>query len=148
MLTVCSTDRIFFQALSQFQHIHIYANAVNDTTVPYVTAAIEAEDPFIEHRTNGIELYVDNFHTYKPHRLTNTSRVFDDNYKPLLKSYSLPEVAPPPPAKPLPLSPKWFSEIASRPFFPPRLQFRFPFNIVRNRQHLLPYISLIDPWRS
>ncbi|OCH96230.1 DUF676-domain-containing protein [Obba rivulosa] len=105
-------NRIFFQALSLFQHIRIYANAVDDTTVPYVTAAIEAEDPFINHRTNGIKIE------------------FDEQYKPLLNSYKLPDVPLPPPARPLPLSPKWFSDITSRPFLPPRLQFSFPWNIL------------------
>jgi hypothetical protein len=30
---------------------------INDLTVPYVTAAIEAEDPFLNHATNGIDMY-------------------------------------------------------------------------------------------
>jgi hypothetical protein len=48
--------RIFYQALEAFAHKRIYANAVNDVTVPYVTAAIEAEDPFYHHETNGMEV--------------------------------------------------------------------------------------------
>ncbi|KAF5383782.1 hypothetical protein D9615_003712 [Tricholomella constricta] len=39
-------DRIFQQALRQFEQIRIYANAIHDMTVPYVTSAIEIEDPF------------------------------------------------------------------------------------------------------
>jgi hypothetical protein len=71
-------DLIFYQALAKFKHIRIYANAyvlpgdykctihphyhllsrINDTTVPYVTAAIETSDPFIDYETNGLEVYV------------------------------------------------------------------------------------------
>lgn len=56
------TERIFYQALELFPHKTIYANAVNDVTVPYVTAAIEAEDPFLQHVTNGIEMYASSMH--------------------------------------------------------------------------------------
>jgi hypothetical protein len=31
---------------------------VNDLTVPYVTAAIEAHDPFLDHQDAGLEVYV------------------------------------------------------------------------------------------
>ena len=51
-------DRIFYQALAHFEHVRFYANAVNDVTVPYVTAAIELEDPFLEHAFNGIKMCV------------------------------------------------------------------------------------------
>ncbi|KIK65708.1 hypothetical protein GYMLUDRAFT_56361 [Collybiopsis luxurians FD-317 M1] len=47
---------VFFQALSKFKYIKVYANAIRDLTVPYVTAAIETEDPFAEYETNGIEI--------------------------------------------------------------------------------------------
>lgn len=47
-------DHVFFQALSLFPRVDIYANAVNDTTVPYITAALEPNDPFMAHETNGI----------------------------------------------------------------------------------------------
>ena len=30
---------------------------INDITVPYVTAAIETEDPFLNHTANGIDMY-------------------------------------------------------------------------------------------
>ena len=52
------SDRIFYQALARFEHVRFYANAVNDVTVPYVTAAIELEDPFLEHAFNGIKMCV------------------------------------------------------------------------------------------
>lgn len=55
---VTQPDRIFYQALASFRNKRIYANAVRDTTVPYVTACIEEEDPFAEWDTNGMEMYV------------------------------------------------------------------------------------------
>jgi hypothetical protein len=49
-----TTDRIYIRALSLFRSITIFANGVNDLTVPYCTAAICNHDPFIDH-----ELLVD-----------------------------------------------------------------------------------------
>ncbi|KDQ61438.1 hypothetical protein JAAARDRAFT_123313 [Jaapia argillacea MUCL 33604] len=121
-------DRIFYQALTLFPQITIYANAVNDTTVPYATAAIEFSDPFVEHETNGISIE------------------FDPKYKPVIKSYELPTL-PPPPEKLVPFSGKWFGSFKpSRPLLPPALQFRFPFNILMYMAFplLLPvFLSLI-----
>lgn len=67
---------IFFSALLLFKNIVIFANAcvslvgfidvpqlifdsfrsVNDKTVPYISAAIETEDPFLKYQTNGLEV--------------------------------------------------------------------------------------------
>ncbi|KAJ7748546.1 putative serine esterase-domain-containing protein [Mycena maculata] len=106
-------DRIFYQALAAFETIRIYANSLNDTTVPYVTAAIEVEDIFAQQATNGLEVEI------------------DEQYPHLIKSYTLPPVPPPPPPKPTLLSPSWFRQTKlTRPFLPPFLQFRFPMNIV------------------
>ena len=68
------TDRIFFQALSRFQHVRIYANSINDVTVPYVTAAIETEDPFLDHAFNGVTVLVPCQHcpTHFSNRLART----------------------------------------------------------------------------
>ncbi|KAA1473698.1 DUF676-domain-containing protein [Dentipellis sp. KUC8613] len=52
-------ERVFYQALSAFPNIRIYANAVNDVTVPYITAAIEPEDPFLYRKTNGLTVELD-----------------------------------------------------------------------------------------
>jgi len=41
---------IFILALNRFQKITIYANAVNDMTVPFRTGCIEEWDPFIERK--------------------------------------------------------------------------------------------------
>ncbi|KAJ6493567.1 DUF676-domain-containing protein [Mycena vitilis] len=106
-------DRVFYQALAAFQTIRIYANAVNDRTVPYVTAAIDVDDIFVARAVNGLEIE------------------FDDQYDTLIKSYSLPPVPPPATPKPTVLSPSWFKSLKpSRPFLPPFLQFRFPLNLV------------------
>ncbi|KAI0058962.1 DUF676-domain-containing protein [Artomyces pyxidatus] len=102
-------DRIFYQGLSLFKHIRIYANAINDVTVPYITAAIESEDVFIDHKTTGLEVE------------------YDETYKPIMKSWTIPDVPPPPVKKPTPGSLAWFKSYS--PPLPPRLQLAFPFNI-------------------
>lgn len=50
------TAQIFFKTLCSFPNIAIYANAVHDRSSPYVTSAIELEDPFLEYERNGIEM--------------------------------------------------------------------------------------------
>ncbi|KAL1682919.1 putative serine esterase-domain-containing protein [Schizophyllum commune] len=52
-------DRIFYQTLQTFQRIAIYANAVSDHTVPYMTAAIDLDDPFADLETNGLQIELD-----------------------------------------------------------------------------------------
>ena len=49
-------ERIFWQALALFPHACFYANAINDVTVPYLTAAAETEDPFENYVANGLEM--------------------------------------------------------------------------------------------
>ncbi|KII87708.1 hypothetical protein PLICRDRAFT_42219 [Plicaturopsis crispa FD-325 SS-3] len=103
-------DRLFFQGLALFPHIRIYANAVNDVTVPYCTAAIELDDPFVDFDKSGVEVEL------------------MEEYTPLIKSYTVP---PEPPARPTVLSTTWFRSLkAPRPFLPPMLTFRFPLNLV------------------
>ncbi|KAJ7577101.1 DUF676-domain-containing protein [Mycena floridula] len=103
---------IFYQGLALFEHIRIYANGVKDSTVPYVTGAIEETDPFTDFEHSGIEIQ------------------FDKKYDPIIKSYSLPLVPPPPTPKPRFLSRKWIRENKNKNFLPPFLQFSFPMNIV------------------
>ncbi|KAK0217877.1 DUF676-domain-containing protein [Armillaria fumosa] len=105
-------DQIFYKSLAAFKTIRIYANSVNDRTVPYVTAAIELEDNFLDHATNGIEIEL------------------DEEYSPIIKSYSLPAVSPAPTPKPAILSRQWLKDKKERTYLPPFLQFRFPFNLV------------------
>ncbi|KAF7308797.1 DUF676 domain-containing protein [Mycena kentingensis (nom. inval.)] len=104
-------DRIFYKALESFETIRIYANAVGDNTVPYVTAAIETHDPFISRATNGLEVNI------------------DEKYPALMSSYTIPAVPPPLPPKPKPLTAAWVKSKRPRIFIPPPLRFRFPFNL-------------------
>ncbi|TFK63409.1 DUF676-domain-containing protein [Pluteus cervinus] len=104
-------DRIFFQALLLFQEIRIYANAINDMTVPYVTSAIEIYDPFAAHLTNGIQIEI------------------NKEYGPIIDTYTLPSTPVPTPPKPIILSPRWFRSF-NRPLLPPAFQMRFPLNLV------------------
>ncbi|KAG6914058.1 hypothetical protein DXG01_002735 [Tephrocybe rancida] len=116
-------DRIFYQALQTFQQIRIYSNAINDMTVPYVTSAIEIEDPFAQHETNGIELE------------------FDEEFSVLIRSFEVPAVPPAPTPRPLMLTPEWFrTRKPSKPLLPPFLQLRFPFNLV-----LYTFLPLLIP---
>lgn len=46
--SMAKPDSIFIKALNRFQKITIYANAVNDRTVPFRTGCIEEWDPFYE----------------------------------------------------------------------------------------------------
>ncbi|KAF9076635.1 putative serine esterase-domain-containing protein, partial [Rhodocollybia butyracea] len=116
---------VFYQALSQFKHLQVYANAIHDLTVPYVTAAIEVEDPFPEYETNGLEVS------------------FLDEHYPILTSYSLPSSPPPPPPPKSNFLSRYRdhnstsdSESQPRaitqktPRLPLFLQFRFPLNIL------------------
>lgn len=43
------TDDKYLQALTLFPRIVVFANGINDLTVPYATAAISDHDPFIDH---------------------------------------------------------------------------------------------------
>lgn len=66
-------DYIFYQALLLFPNIRIYANAVSDLSVPYVTGAIETTDPFHDYRVNGLKIE------------------YLEDYKYVIKSYSQPD---------------------------------------------------------
>ncbi|KAI0295366.1 putative serine esterase-domain-containing protein [Multifurca ochricompacta] len=65
-----NVGQVFYQGLKLFPHVRLYANAVNDLTVPYMTAYVDVEDPFINHVTEGIT--VD----------------YDDKYYPIVKSFT------------------------------------------------------------
>ncbi|KAA1470292.1 DUF676-domain-containing protein [Dentipellis sp. KUC8613] len=103
-------ERIFFKALSMFPHIRIYANAVNDMAVPYLTAAIELDDPFVNRKANGLIIEL------------------DDKYPPLIKSWLVPSSPPP---KPRILSRPWFKSLhLPKPPRPAFIGQRFPLNIL------------------
>jgi hypothetical protein len=113
-------DSVFFRGLSKFENVRFYANAILDRTVPYVTAAVEEFDPFLLHETNGIKVK------------------FDEQYSPVVESWSLPDTPPVKP-KPRPFYKKVFSSNKDKsdepkkqrpPRLPPFLRFRFPLNII------------------
>jgi hypothetical protein len=58
-------------------------------------------------------------------------RQFDETYKPVLKTWTVPLLPPAKAPAPTVLSVEWFrSRKASRPLLPPFLQFKFPYNLV------------------
>ncbi|KAJ7623236.1 DUF676-domain-containing protein [Roridomyces roridus] len=106
---------VFYRGLSQFQNINIYANAINDVTVPYCSGAFEAEDPFHAVAERDI---VPN---YLP------------EYEPLIEGFSL-----------IKSSPSFTDRLGSlRPltFNGPLLEWIFPWNIVLYL--LLPIFALV-----
>jgi len=145
--------RVFLQGLQLFPHIRIYANAyvlftishpptltssllsVNDMTVPYMTAFVDPEDPFLNHTTNGLTVYaaVRSF----SHIFADTpSRDYDDKYFPIIKSFTIPDTPPPKPQSSRPLTWVWFKSYKAP--LPPRFQSTtFPFNIVRADSYML-----------
>ncbi|KAG8873342.1 hypothetical protein FRB97_006808 [Tulasnella sp. 331] len=84
---------VFYDGLAKFKHVTIYANVINDRTVPFITAAIEPYDPFVAYARTGLEIDL------------------DEKYPPLIKAYHLPEGPPPenPPAPRL-FSKEWLLE--------------------------------------
>lgn len=101
-------DRIFYQALILFPNIRIYANAINDLTVPYVTSGISAEDPFGDYEKNGIKI---DFH---------------EEYKHVIKSYSAVPLSSATTKEPQ----RWYESIRNmRVPLPPRFQAEFPLNL-------------------
>jgi len=110
-------------------------HSVNDTTVPYITAAIETQDPFLFRETNGLEVFVSVSSLacgqYLPDTAVPIISVLDDKYDPLMKSYTIP-ASPPVQPHPSTLSAEyWRSFKLPKLFLPPRLQLKFPFNLVR-----------------
>ncbi|KAL4065872.1 DUF676-domain-containing protein [Scleroderma citrinum] len=112
-------EYIFYQALLLFKNISIYANTINDRTVPYVTAAIEPTDPFSEYRTNGVEIE------------------FNEKYEHVIKSYTLP--ASPPLRGPD--RPPLLNRISTAfPPIPPLFRFGYPLNLL-----VFPFLPLLIP---
>ena len=91
----CTTGQVFFQALTLFPNISIYASAYvvptsrvmgsseslcrfGDTTVPFSTAFIQEHDPFINHEARGVTLCVPSpfqlIVTTDPCKVTSTKR--------------------------------------------------------------------------
>ncbi|KAL1708429.1 putative serine esterase-domain-containing protein, partial [Schizophyllum commune] len=105
-------ERVFYQALQTFKHIRIYGNAINDLTVPYLTACIELEDPFADYENTGLTVE------------------YDDKYSPLIRSWDLPAEPPAREPKPKPLTVAWIKQFRlPRIPLPPRLA-QFPYNVI------------------
>ncbi|KAI5895329.1 DUF676-domain-containing protein [Schizophyllum commune H4-8] len=105
-------ERVFYQALQTFKHIRIYGNAINDLTVPYLTACIELEDPFADYENTGLTVG------------------YDDQYSPLIRSWDLPAEPPVREPKPKPFTVAWIKQFRlPRIPLPPRLS-QFPYNVI------------------
>ena len=104
-------------------------------SVPFVTAAIEMSDPFLNREANGIQLYAETLRS--THFLVNLFFLFrdmDEEYPCLVKDYAIPATPPPKLPSPTIFSADWFRKVTPRPMLPPFLQLRFPLNIVSNPQ--------------
>lgn len=55
-LSALTIVQVFHQALGRFRSIDIYANIVNDNTVPYPSAAIDTIDPFVQWAERGLNV--------------------------------------------------------------------------------------------
>jgi hypothetical protein len=113
-------EQVFHQALSRFTNVIIYANVVNDATVPFPSAAIELTDPFVQWIERGLEVDADEI------------GLMSDWHFPVLNKK---------PKK------QWGYHLGS---LPPVLRFRWPFNYVgsNNRCHplrLTPPLRLSSP---
>ncbi|KIO19965.1 hypothetical protein M407DRAFT_82078 [Tulasnella calospora MUT 4182] len=104
-------DSVFFEGLSQFKHIHFVGNAIDDLTVPFVTACVESYDPFTGHAESGIEIEL------------------DERYAPIIKAFKYPDAPPTrPPKQGFGTRVKaWWNAPSA---LPPFLQIRFPLNIL------------------
>ncbi|KAF7424693.1 hypothetical protein PC9H_010004 [Pleurotus ostreatus] len=113
-------DHIFYKALASFRHVRIYANAVNDVTVPYVTGAIELQDPFADTASSGVQIEL------------------DESYPPIISKYTL----PPNPVKPPTLSRDWFRRFSpsSKGLFLPLQNIKLPLHKKIALYTLLPVL--------
>ncbi|KXN87448.1 hypothetical protein AN958_08879 [Leucoagaricus sp. SymC.cos] len=99
-------NEVFYKTLSRFKYLRLYANAINDATVPYCTSAIETQDVFVEYTSNGIKVEM------------------EEDYDHVVSNFTIPDAPPP---KPAILSREWLVSMRPKPLLPP---FRFPFNIM------------------
>ncbi|KAF5387305.1 hypothetical protein D9757_005779 [Collybiopsis confluens] len=105
---------VFYQALTRFKQVRIFANAVNDNTVPYVTAAIEEKDPFVDWNIDDGGLNVK----------------FHPKYQPIISSYT--RTSPLSYNQPAQIAPGKKKSKRSKPLLnlPPILMQPFPWNII------------------
>ncbi|CAK9783569.1 DUF676-domain-containing protein [Cutaneotrichosporon oleaginosum] len=50
---------VWHQALARFDQVHVYANTINDNTVPFPSAAIASTDPFVQWTERGLDVDAD-----------------------------------------------------------------------------------------
>ena len=98
-------------------------------SVPYVTAAIETSDPFLD-QESGIQVCVETS-SFTPFfvELFFLFSDLNEEYPCLIRDYTIPSTRPKV-VSPAIFSANWFRRLAPRPILPPALQLRFPFNIV------------------
>ncbi|KAJ7334116.1 DUF676-domain-containing protein [Mycena albidolilacea] len=101
---IAHPDFAFYHGLSKFRKINIYANAINDFTVPYFSGAFEEADPFAEHPERDII----------PEHLPD--------YTPLIQGFSLAKSSPSLGARLKSLPPLTFNG--------PFVAWAFPWNII------------------
>jgi hypothetical protein len=99
-------EHVFHQALTRFPSVLVYANVVNDATVPFPSAAIEADDPFVQWCERGIEVDAN-----------DTALVSDWHFPPLAKGNKGPPKG-------------WHLGV-----LPPTLRFRWPLNYVSTDEY-------------
>lgn len=126
----CGTDapkeQVFHKALARFRDIHIYANLVNDNTVPFPSAAIQMSDPFVKWKERGLQVKHD--------------------HQDLAHQWSFPQPDPLTVAKPK--AKQWFNWNIGT--LPPTLRFREPYSTVSypRKRHRLTVRSFLFWLRS
>jgi len=109
-------DLLFYKALGLFHRIAIYANAINDQTVPYVTAAFEPYDPFATFNEKKLDLE------------------FEQGYEPLLKKFSTNDKTNEDKiskeSRPKQSFSAWLKSLQPAPIPGPFREWKFPMNIV------------------
>lgn len=107
--------------------------SINDRTVPYVTAIFEPHDPFATYNGKNLNLFVN------PICIPNSGadlihRDFEEDYAPVLKSWSVRDQAEQDADKKIP-KPKqtwgaWFDSKKPRTIPGPFIEWKFPLNLV------------------
>jgi len=124
---------LFYKALASFSRVAVFSNAINDRTVPYVTAAIEPYDPFVKY--NG----------------KNFNVVFEKGYDNLLVSYSVKDKVAE--AQTLDEHPKesfsvWLKSKQQAPIPGPFVDWRFPVVVwMALLPILIPLVLIVVPTR-
>lgn len=101
-------------------------SSINDQTVPYMTAYVDLEDPFLN---SSDELSVYGVPQSTDMHADSPPRNYDDKYFPIMKSFTILDIHLPErkTARPSP----WAWLKSYNPPLPPRFQGSFPYNIVR-----------------